>query len=234
MSKYLITINDNYPFEEEGASPREAIASRFPNIELVEVKNKEQAQVSIELVGGKKKSIHYYYIESVKGAHFNIVTARNNVDDNGVEVAGIFLREDCTNKAREIVANWQQENGFGEGEVYVGQLEFNRLLWYDIDTRIKRTVKVNKKFKELYILTAKNDRDASGVEVAGLFASDVDANKARRMIEKWQKDNGFDTGVTFVAKMEPDIVYWYDKKYKLYLGMDKKDFKPYVGAKELK
>ena len=140
------------------------------------------------------------------------------MDDSGVEVAGVFVSTKLVNMACELVKNWQQTNGFNDGEVYVEHLEFNKLKWYNLNTRIKRTVV--KKRPELHLVTAKNNRDDSGVEVAGIFLSEIDANKACKMIKNWQKKHGFNSGLTFTSKVEIDILSYYDLKIKLYPACD--------------
>lgn len=218
MSKYLVYLNDFSPFEVEGDSPRDAFSKKYPNFELQEISDKGKAQVCIELVGGKRKSVNYYYIENVKGSTINVIVAKNNMDDSGVEVAGVFVSTKLVNMACELVKNWQQTNGFNDGEVYVEHLEFNKLKWYNLNTRIKRTVV--KKRPELHLVTAKNNRDDSGVEVAGIFLSEIDANKACKMIKNWQKKHGFNSGLTFTSKVEIDILSYYDLKIKLYPACD--------------
>ena len=65
MATYLITVKGKGQKEAKGESPQDAFATLFPNIELQEIKDKTQAQVCIELLGGKRKSKTFYFVKKI-------------------------------------------------------------------------------------------------------------------------------------------------------------------------
>jgi len=60
MRHYRITLRGSSVFESEGNNPTEAFKQYFPNMDLSSVDDAFDANVRVELIGGSKKTNHYY------------------------------------------------------------------------------------------------------------------------------------------------------------------------------
>ena len=63
----------------------------------------------------------------------------------------------------------------------------------------------------MYIVTARRDiNNSNGVEVAGVFDSEVKANDARNKVLKWMEDNEYEDYEVFVTPIIVNQLNWYD------------------------
>ena len=51
----------------------------------------------------------------------------------GVEIAGIFDSAEMANKAKGLILNWLENNGYEDAEIFVSPQEVNQLKWYELD-----------------------------------------------------------------------------------------------------
>ena len=66
-----------------------------------------------------------------------IVTAIREIDETtNVEVAGVFDTPEKASEAREKVAEWMEQNGYDNYEVFIQPTKVNHLAWYDIEKDI--------------------------------------------------------------------------------------------------
>lgn len=79
------------------------------------------------------KSLKSLYVVS---AVMNKDNESDEPDSSGVQIAGLFSTQGKADKARGIVEEWMEREGFDDSAVFVSQMKIDKLGWYDIEMQL--------------------------------------------------------------------------------------------------
>lgn len=83
-----------------------------------------------------------------------------DINETGVEVAGIFDTREKASMAKRMVEDWMEENEYDNYEVFIYPTNVNHLAWYDIETDIKEgDANMNKRLNAIAMFAEKRDAE---------------------------------------------------------------------------